>query len=181
MLPFSHSTAYKDSILSMSWGIVMFLPKCGSTPNILPFVLPMLQNISQFLLCEEFFCLHHFLWGLFILFFKITFLIYVGNFTTTKFLWPHAWSLSDAAIVTRPDVCYFLYNSIYIRIKFHFEGYHFNFCAALSSLLVNSLFQLTLLVKRCMHLPLEGKEEACFAIFTLNNRWRVTDCWQILK
>ena len=68
-----------------SWQIGIFLSKFGSASIFYPLHFQCHETSLRVPLMWIFYCLCHFLWNIFILFVTTVFLIYVHNFTFTKF------------------------------------------------------------------------------------------------
>lgn len=157
---------------SMHWHIVIPLSKFWLASKILSFMLSMSQNISESSFNIEVVCQQLFLWDIFILFVKTSFLIYVDKFTFSKFFRLYILSLSNGSSVNNPVVsCFFCI--LYFGWEFQFWYFIFYFLAEFLSLLKfwfllkesNSLFQLSIFVKCHVDLSLGNNTTVFFTVY----------------
>lgn len=140
----------------MSQLIVILLSEFGSASNTLPFAFWMWRSISKNAFTVKFFpaslplahhpfphnhCPH-----------------LCHEFTCTKLPWLHIQNLSSGSRVNIPRVSDFLYNFIIFPSNFICSIITFFFFAAISSLLTNCLFQLSIFVKCHVGLSLSDKK-----------------------
>lgn len=136
-------------IYSIEWAFFLCLgklpySKAGSTSNISSFKLSYLSNILENSFMWHF-GWHHFLWIIFVLFARITVLIFVDNFASLSFLDCISWLNGGNISISR--VNYFFYNSIYFIFESLPVLWLFLCLAELLSLLANFCFELSIFVK----------------------------------
>lgn len=154
-------------------------PKFGSASNIISFVLSVLSNSSKSSFNMKCFCWWHFLWAIFILFVTTTFPIYV-KFTFTKFSSClsrvcQMVALSAFSQSAFSSVIPFLFNSTLTFYHYHVSFLCYTFILKWP-ILANSLFQLSIFVKRHMGLSVADKEVK--QLHTLLSALKLNKCLQ---